>query len=139
MKRKSSIVAQPKQGEEVPPGYIDVTRQTSNLRHRWEWAEESIWNDKMLIALENGVKGGKCLLRKSWTLYYGKCQRSRNSVSVTVMKLLTGEPYALIAHVRFGGRCLLGGAYPYLFILQLPLQSGGKPPHSRRFALHIFL
>lgn len=28
-------------------------------RLRWEWAEASIWTDAMLIALENGVKGGK--------------------------------------------------------------------------------
>jgi hypothetical protein len=34
-------------------------------------------------------------------------------VSIPMRKLLTGEPYALIAHVRFGGR---GGEihpYPY--------------------------
>lgn len=29
------------------------------LRSRWLWAEGSIWTDAMLIALENGVKGGK--------------------------------------------------------------------------------
>lgn len=34
-------------------------RQTSNLRHRWEWVEATIWTDNMLIALENGVKGRK--------------------------------------------------------------------------------
>jgi RNA-directed DNA polymerase len=26
---------------------------------RWSWAESSIWTDRMLTALENGVKGGK--------------------------------------------------------------------------------
>jgi len=52
-------VATPKQELEVQPGCIDVIRQTRNLRHRWEWTEESIWSEKMLTALENGVKGGK--------------------------------------------------------------------------------
>lgn len=27
-------------------------------RERWDWAEASIWTDRMLAALENGVKGG---------------------------------------------------------------------------------
>jgi RNA-directed DNA polymerase len=29
------------------------------MQKKWEWAEESIWKSSMLIALENGVKGGK--------------------------------------------------------------------------------
>jgi RNA-directed DNA polymerase len=28
-------------------------------RQRWAWAEATIWTDRMLAALENGVKGGK--------------------------------------------------------------------------------
>jgi RNA-directed DNA polymerase len=28
-------------------------------RERWGWAEPSVWTDRMLAALENGVKGGK--------------------------------------------------------------------------------
>jgi RNA-directed DNA polymerase len=26
---------------------------------RWAWVESSVWTDRMLTALENGVKGGK--------------------------------------------------------------------------------
>jgi RNA-directed DNA polymerase len=48
-----------KQETQIPPGYIETTRQTSNLRSRWIWVEPSVWTDKMLTALENGVKGGK--------------------------------------------------------------------------------
>ncbi|MFT5319211.1 MAG: hypothetical protein ACI8RA_002484, partial [Chlamydiales bacterium] len=43
----------------------------------------------------------------------GKSQSPRASVSIPMRKLLTGEPYALIAHVCLGGR---GGEihpYPY--------------------------
>lgn len=47
----------PKQEVEVPTD--EIKRQTSNLRSRWQWAEASIWTDKMLTALENGVKGNK--------------------------------------------------------------------------------
>lgn len=45
--------------QEVEAPKDEITRQTSNLRFRWEWAEASIWTDKMLTALENGVKGNK--------------------------------------------------------------------------------
>jgi RNA-directed DNA polymerase len=55
----STVIKGSKQEVESPPGFIDAKRQTSYLRHRWGWAEESIWNERMLKALENGVKGGK--------------------------------------------------------------------------------
>ena len=47
----------PKQEVEAPTD--ETKRQTSYLMYRWKWAEASIWTDKMLIALENGVKGNK--------------------------------------------------------------------------------
>lgn len=48
----------PKQETEVISQKV-VHRQTSNLRHHWEWTEASIWTENMLAALENGVKGNK--------------------------------------------------------------------------------
>jgi len=32
---------------------------SSELQERWSWVETSIWTERMLAALENGVKGGK--------------------------------------------------------------------------------
>ncbi len=29
------------------------------LQEKWSWVETSVWTDRMLAALENGVKGGK--------------------------------------------------------------------------------
>jgi RNA-directed DNA polymerase len=46
----TAVSARTKQAGEDP-----VTRA---LRARWNWAEASIWTDRMLAALENGVKGG---------------------------------------------------------------------------------
>lgn len=48
----------PRQDTEKPTR-IEEQRQTSNLNPRWSWVEPEIWSDKMLTALENGVKGGK--------------------------------------------------------------------------------
>lgn len=39
----------------------EATRVTEAVarRERWSWAEAEIWTDRMLAALENGVKGDK--------------------------------------------------------------------------------
>lgn len=34
-------------------------RQAEDIRARWAWVEPSVWTDRMLAALEDGVKGGK--------------------------------------------------------------------------------
>ena len=41
--------------ERVPTG----AKQTGEARGRWSWAEPSVWTERMLRALEEGVKGGK--------------------------------------------------------------------------------
>ena len=47
-----------KQITETPP-ITEVDRARWALREKWSWVESSIWTDSMLIALGNGVKGGK--------------------------------------------------------------------------------
>ena len=34
------------------------TKQAGEVRARWAWTEPTVWTDRMLTALENGVKGG---------------------------------------------------------------------------------
>ena len=50
-----AVPATAKQGAEVPP--------------RWRWAEPAVWTERMLTALEQGVKGGVwfSLIDKVWT------------------------------------------------------------------------
>lgn len=43
------------QASAVPPR----ATQGAEARGRWSWVEASVWNERMLAALENGVKGGK--------------------------------------------------------------------------------
>jgi RNA-directed DNA polymerase len=43
---------------EVPERAMQA-REAETRRERWEWAEPSVWTDRMLAALENGVKGDK--------------------------------------------------------------------------------
>src|SRR5688572_17029765 len=40
----------------VPP---EGARQAGESRARWAWTEPAVWSERMLKALEEGVKGGK--------------------------------------------------------------------------------
>ena len=42
-----------------PTQVPDVAKQVGEVRGRWLWTEPSVWTERMLAALENGVKGGK--------------------------------------------------------------------------------
>jgi RNA-directed DNA polymerase len=45
---------------EVPPAAVPATaRQAGDVQLRWSWSEPSVWTERMLTALENGVKGGR--------------------------------------------------------------------------------
>jgi RNA-directed DNA polymerase len=45
--------------EGKPATVSKETKQAGEAKsHRWEWVERSIWTERMLEALENGVKGG---------------------------------------------------------------------------------
>src|SRR5438045_536660 len=44
---------------EQPSAKVPATAtQAEDVRARWAWTEPSVWTDRMLTALEHGVKGG---------------------------------------------------------------------------------
>lgn len=45
--------------EQAPAGVPAGATQAGEIRARWAWVEPSVWTDRMLEALETGVKGGK--------------------------------------------------------------------------------
>lgn len=45
--------------EGKPAGVPDGAKQAGETRARWSWVEPSVWTERMLTALEKGVKGGK--------------------------------------------------------------------------------
>ena len=57
--------------EEKPPPVSRVpgAKQGGEVRARWAWTEPSVWTDRMLTALETGVKGGVwfSLMDKVWS------------------------------------------------------------------------
>jgi len=40
------------------PTEVPLAKQVGNVRSRWDWAEPTVWTERMLTALEQGVKGG---------------------------------------------------------------------------------
>ena len=75
----------------------------------WSWVEASVWTDRMLAALDNGVRGGKwsstlakCLLRSAWAFHLTRSPCCGEPTPKG--KLLTGELCAGEPHAQFGGR-----------------------------------
>ena len=45
--------------EDKPAAVSEETKQAGEIRARWAWVEPSVWTERMLTALEEGIKGGK--------------------------------------------------------------------------------
>ena len=48
-----------RQREDRPGLVPERAKQTGEVRDRWSWAEPTVWTERMLTALEKGVKGGR--------------------------------------------------------------------------------
>ena len=44
---------------DATPAAVSQAKQAGEIRARWAWVEPEVWTDRMLTALEEGVKGGK--------------------------------------------------------------------------------
>jgi len=44
--------------KEARPAAVPEAKQAGEVRARWAWAEPCVWTERMLTALETGVKGG---------------------------------------------------------------------------------
>ena len=58
--------------ENRPPGVPERAKQGGEIRSRWPWVEPSVWTERMLEALERGVKGG------TWFSLIDKVSARRN-------------------------------------------------------------
>ena len=78
--------------EEEPAGVPERDKQAGEAearRKRWSWVEPSVWTDRMLAALEDGVKGGvwfslidKVYRRENLESAYKKVKKNRGSGGV---------------------------------------------------------
>jgi hypothetical protein len=57
--------------EEPPAAVPEEAKQAGDIRARWAWVEPTIWTERMLAALEQGVKGGKRLFCRAGAVLLG--------------------------------------------------------------------
>nr|MDK2851222.1 hypothetical protein [Candidatus Cloacimonadota bacterium] len=72
--------------EEQRPSVPKTTKQGRDIPPLWDWIEPLVWNDKMLAALERGVKGGKwfSLIDKVWS--QSKSRSIQNALTLIACK-----------------------------------------------------
>lgn len=79
--------------KEDPPATVQNAKQAGDVRSRWEWAEPSVWSDRMLIALEEGVKGGV------WFSLIDKVASKRN-LAAAAHRVIANKGGAGVDHVN---------------------------------------
>ena len=75
----------------IVPRTLCGASQDGKIRDRWSWVEPNVWTDRMLTALERGVKGGKwhSLIDKVYSLGRS-CGRPLQSVIFDLNRTLPG-------------------------------------------------
>src|SRR6201997_5128860 len=79
----AQVPAREKQAADAP---------AAQRRLRWQWVQASVWTDRMLAALENGVQGG------SWFSLIDKVGSARNLASAWA-KVARNDGAAGVDHV----------------------------------------
>jgi len=78
-----------KRSQQPPAVVPELARQAGDVRARWAWTEASVWSDRMLAALESGVKGGKWFslidkVASEANLFVSLCQVASNGGSAGI-------------------------------------------------------
>ena len=84
--------------EERPAG-VSETKQAGEATGRWAWVERAVWTDRMLEALETGVKG---LFPRARVVLLN-CSLRLGYAILSEVKPPTGEPALGDPDGRFGG------------------------------------
>ena len=78
-----------RRAEKKPAGVPEEAKQAGEDLARWTWVEPSVWTDRMLTALEKGVKGGqwfslidKVYARRNLEASFERVRRNRGSAGV---------------------------------------------------------
>ncbi len=77
------------QQEEQLAIVLETDKQAGEVRKRWAWTEPDVWTERMLTALENGVKGGvwfslidKVLSKKNLAAAAKKVLRNKGAAGI---------------------------------------------------------
>lgn len=74
---------------EAEPTAVPMAKQVGETETEWNWVERCVWTERMLAALEKGVKGGKwfSLMDKVYALdnlrrAFGKVKANQGAAGV---------------------------------------------------------
>jgi RNA-directed DNA polymerase len=84
----------PREAETADSAAIGATRGGEALTAKWSWVEPSVWTERMLAALETGVKGGRwySLMDKVW----GRRNLQRSFAKVKANKGAAGADHVTV-------------------------------------------
>ena len=99
---------------EIPPAQVPRhagAKQAGELRARWAWSERTVWTDRMLAALERGVKGvygqglslAERLLCRAWAFQHGSSPCPTASIRGAVNHRLESRVREIRLHGSEGG------------------------------------
>lgn len=103
--------------EAAPSEVAARPTQDGEVRSRWTWTEPAVWTDRMLMALEQGVKGGVwfSLIDKVWnpTTLRRAFERVRSNGGAAGVDHITCEQFAdhLEVHLEWLARALRADRY----------------------------
>lgn len=81
-----------RQTEKASAGVPERAKQAEDTQERWGWVEPAVWTERMLTALEEGVKGGK------WFSLIDKVSAQTN-LKVSFEKVKANQGSAGVDHV----------------------------------------
>jgi RNA-directed DNA polymerase len=112
-------------------------KQAGEVRARWAWVEPSVWTDRMLTALEDGVKGGKwfSLVDKVYSVQnlrsaFAEVKANRGGAGVDHQTIDMFERH-LEANLEHLSESLRGGRYRPQAIRRVYIPKPGKK-HEKR-------
>ena len=122
---------------EPPPAAVPLAKQAGEFRARWAWTEPAVWTERMLSALETGVKGGV------WFSLIDKVY-SRRNLTAAATRVAANEGAAGVDHVTVAAftqrldanlheleEGLQSGAYRPQPIRRKEIPKPGKPGQTR--------
>lgn len=107
----------------APARVPETAKHVGEVRSRWDWTEPSVWTERMLTALENGVKGG------NWFSLIDKVYATAN-LDAAFTKVAANGGAAGVDHVTV--EAFDGQRDANLAKLQRQLQDGSYRPQSVR-------
>ena len=125
-------------GGETKPAVVPVrAKQAGEIQARWPWVEPCVWTERMLTALEQGVKGGKWFSlidkvyeRRNLDSAFRKVRKNRGSAGVDHQTIAMFAD-RLEHHLEWISNAVANGSYQPQSIRRVWIPKPGKKKEQR--------